>query len=312
MKVTFLGTAAAEGVPQLWCRCDYCQLARQRGGKNVRYRTATLINDDLLIDVGPDLPASAARFGLDLAAVRALLVTHPHYDHLEPDSLRSRGRYWGGTALPLLTVYASSASLALFGDDAEFASLHMEPRPIAPFQQFEIVTGGEMVSDPRLPHSAEFPATPVRRYAVWTLAAAHSLPDDEAMLFVIRQTAGPEVPDGAETTALFYGTDTGSFPEATWAALDRLAAQGVRFGAAVVDSTFGLGRDLKQPGGHLTIQQMVEHQRALARRGLLTDTAQRLAIHFSHYFTPPHDELLALLAPEGITPAYDGLTVTIE
>ncbi|HEY8600817.1 MAG TPA: MBL fold metallo-hydrolase [Thermomicrobiales bacterium] len=311
MNVTFLGTAAAEGVPQLWCRCDYCQLVRQRGGKNIRYRTATLINDDLLIDAGPDLSPAAARLGVDLAAVRALLVTHPHYDHLEPDSLRARGRYWGGTALPPLTVYAGRASLDLLGQGAEFDALQLAPRRIAPFQQFDIVTGGAAVADPRVPRAAAFPMTPVRRYEVWTLAAEHSLPEDEAMLFVIRQTAGPEVPEGAEGATLFYGTDTGPFPEATWTALDRLAAQGVRFGAAVVDATFGTGRDLKQPGAHLTIRQMTEHQQVLARRGLLADNAQRLAIHFSHYFTPPHDELTALLAPDGIIPAYDGLTITL-
>ncbi len=311
MKVTFLGTAAAEGVPQLWCRCEYCQFARQWGGKNVRYRTATLINDDLLIDAGPDLSPAAARLGLDLAAVRALLITHPHYDHLEPDSLLSRGRYWGGTALPPLMVYASRASLDLLGGSDAPGSLLLELRTIAPFQQFEITTGGAAVADPRVPHAAAFPATPVRRYTVWTLAAAHSLPEDEAMLFVIRQMAGPEVREGDEGTTLFYCTDTGPLPEATWAALDRLAAQGLRFGAAVVDSTFGTGRDLKQPGAHLTIRQMVEQQQALARRGLLADNAQRLAIHFSHYFTPPHEELTALLAPDGITPAYDGLTITL-
>lgn len=311
MNVTFLGTAAAEGVPQLWCRCDYCQLARQRGGKNIRYRTATLINDDLLIDAGPDLSPAAARLGLDLAAVRALLVTHPHYDHLEPDSLQSRGRYWGGTSLPPLTVYASRASLALLGQGIEFDALQIAPRPIAPFQQFAIVTGGEAVADPRVPRAAAFPATPVRRYTVWTLAAAHAEPEDEAMLFAIRQIAGPEVADAGESAALLYATDTGSFPEATWAALDRLAAQGVRFGATVVDSTFGTARDLKDPHPHMTIAQMVEVQRELARRGLLVENAQRLAIHFGHSLAPPHDELLALLAPDGITPAYDGLTITL-
>lgn len=312
MYVTFLGTAAAEGVPQLWCRCEYCQIVRQRGGKSIRFRTATLINDDLLIDAGPDLSPAAARLGVDLAAVRALLITHPHYDHLEPDSLRARGRYWGGTALPPLTVYASRASLDLLGHGADLGALQMEPRPIAPFQRFEISTGGAAVADPRVPRAAEFPATPVRRYEVWTLAAEHSLPEDEAMLFVIRQTAGPEAREGTTGATLFYGTDTGPFPEATWAALDRLAVQGVRCGAVVIDATFGTGKDLKQPGAHLTIRQMVQHQQSLARRGLLTDNAQRLAIHFSHYFTPPHDELLALLAPDEITPAYDGLTITVS
>ena len=31
MKLTFLGTAAAEGYPALWCRCERCTTARERG-----------------------------------------------------------------------------------------------------------------------------------------------------------------------------------------------------------------------------------------------------------------------------------------
>ena len=131
------------------------------------------------------------------------------------------------------------------------------------------------------------------------------------MLFAIRQSAGPEVVGDGTQGALLYATDTGPFPAATWAALDDLAARGLRLGAAVVDATFGAGRAIEEPGAHMTIAQMIAAQRALARRGLLADDARRVAIHFSHYFTPPHDELAALLAPEGIVSAYDGLSLTL-
>jgi len=174
-----------------------------------------------------------------------------------------------------------------------------------------VTTGGAASPDPRLPHAAPFPAMPERRYEVWTLAAAHGQPDDEAMLFALRQSAGPEVASNGVSALLLYATDTGPFPAATWAALDTIAARGLRFGATVVDATFGAGRELKDPSAHMTIAQMIAMQRELARRGLLAEDVQRLAIHFSHYFTPPHDELVTLLAPEGVGPAYDGLTLTI-
>ena len=311
MKVTFLGTAAAEGIPQLWCRCDGCRIARERGGKHIRCRTATLINDDLLIDAGPDVAPAAARLGLDLAPVRALLITHPHYDHLSSGSLRDRGRYWGGTALPPLAVYGSRAALALIAGWGDPASLRIETRRIAPFERVIVATGGAAVADPRLPAAAPFPATPERLYEVWTLAAAHAEPGDEAMLFAIRQLAGPELADGAVSAALLYATDTGAITAATWAALDGLGAGGWRFGATVVDATFGTARDLKDPGPHMTIVRMVAVQRELARRGLLAENARRLAIHFGHSLAPPHDELVALLAPERIEPAYDGLALRI-
>ncbi|MGH2398786.1 MAG: MBL fold metallo-hydrolase, partial [bacterium] len=55
MRVTFLGTAAAEGYPNPFCGCENCRAARRAGGRSLRKRAAALINDDLLLDLGPDL-----------------------------------------------------------------------------------------------------------------------------------------------------------------------------------------------------------------------------------------------------------------
>ncbi|MGH2371237.1 MAG: MBL fold metallo-hydrolase, partial [Chloroflexota bacterium] len=111
MKLTFLGTAAAEGFPALWCRCERCTVARQRGGRNLRFRAAALVNDDLLLDAGPDIVASAIRLGVDLAPVQALLVTHPHADHLDPTIFSWRRKGFVTTTLPVLHVYAGQKSL---------------------------------------------------------------------------------------------------------------------------------------------------------------------------------------------------------
>lgn len=312
MKLTFLGTGDAEGVPALWCRCEYCQVARRRGGRHLRRRSAVLVNDDLLIDAGPDITTAAARWGLDLAPVRALLITHPHGDHLRTDTLVSRGRFWGGTPLPPLDVYASRASLAGIARLGAPESLRLRPHPIAPFRRFEARTGGPAAPDPRVPATAgPIPAIPPRLYEVWTFAARHAAPEDEAMLFALRQVEGPEVAGRDEGPALLYATDTGPFPEETLAALAELAAAGLRFRLTVVDATFGTGREVKAPGAHMTIEQMLAHQRELGRRGLLAAGARRLATHFGHWCTPPHDELTALLAPHGVEPAYDGLTIAL-
>ena len=54
MKIVFLGTAAAEGVPGLWCKCPYCEHARKVGGKEIRRRCSYCVDDDTMIDFGPD------------------------------------------------------------------------------------------------------------------------------------------------------------------------------------------------------------------------------------------------------------------
>lgn len=54
MKIKVLGSAAAECCPALWCECEFCEKARNEGGKNLRRRTSYLIDDDTLVDLGPD------------------------------------------------------------------------------------------------------------------------------------------------------------------------------------------------------------------------------------------------------------------
>ena len=54
MKITFLGTAAAEAMPATFCNCKYCIEARRLGGKNIRTRSQSIIDGKLLIDLPAD------------------------------------------------------------------------------------------------------------------------------------------------------------------------------------------------------------------------------------------------------------------
>ena len=38
MKIKYLGTAAAEAIPALFCTCDVCRKARKVGGRELRLR----------------------------------------------------------------------------------------------------------------------------------------------------------------------------------------------------------------------------------------------------------------------------------
>jgi phosphoribosyl 1,2-cyclic phosphate phosphodiesterase len=55
MIITFLGTGAANAFREAFCKCQNCAQARMLGGPSLRKRSAALINDDLLIDLGPDI-----------------------------------------------------------------------------------------------------------------------------------------------------------------------------------------------------------------------------------------------------------------
>lgn len=95
MKIKYLGTAAAEGWPALFCNCEACKKAKALGGRDIRTRSQSLINDDLLIDFPADTYMHVLNNGFDLSAVKVNLVTHAHMDHWYPKDYGMRGGCYG-------------------------------------------------------------------------------------------------------------------------------------------------------------------------------------------------------------------------
>lgn len=91
MKIRYLGTAATEGFPAAFCNCKSCTAARKDISKELRTRSQMLIDTELMIDFPPESYYHAMRFGIDLSAVRTLLVTHSHTDHFYAQEFVNRG-----------------------------------------------------------------------------------------------------------------------------------------------------------------------------------------------------------------------------
>lgn len=91
MRLTLLGTGAADGWPNPFCTCASCAAAARDG---VRGQTSVLIDDELMLDCGAESPRAAARWGVNLADVRHILFTHAHPDHTSAPALR--WRFWAG------------------------------------------------------------------------------------------------------------------------------------------------------------------------------------------------------------------------
>jgi phosphoribosyl 1,2-cyclic phosphate phosphodiesterase len=281
MRAQFLGTAAAEGYPDPFCGCDNCGRARAAGGPSLRKRSALLIEDELLIDLGPDVLAASLQHGIPLDRLRYCLQTHEHSDHLHPALFLARSPFCGVHDAPRLGYYASRGALAAaFRDLGRFdplagsgvsEPLNLVARAVEPFETFE--------------------AGP---YRVTALRAAHD-PSIVALLYLIER-------DGR---TLFYATDTGPLPEATWTAL---GAWGGQLDAVIMDHTFGTaGRST----GHLNGEQFREQIARLRALDLLADDARIYAHHIAHHSNPAHDELVRLAAAGGYLVPHDGLTIEI-
>ncbi|HUZ01344.1 MAG TPA: MBL fold metallo-hydrolase [Thermomicrobiaceae bacterium] len=282
MDVTFLGTGAAEGYPNPFCACDHCRRARELGGRSLRTRSAALVGNDLLIDLGPDLIAAAALHGRPLAHVRYCLQTHAHADHLDASLLLARSPEYGVSNAPRLHLYASTATLARVG---ELLAADLAPRTL-----FDPESGARL-------NLAIRPVEPLERfqagpYRVTALPANHGAAG-AALLFAI---------EGDARTVL-YATDTAGFLDEVWDAFHRFA---LRFDVVILDHTYG-----DVPGGddHLNARGFVEHVARLRGERLLTDGGRVLATHVSPATNPPHPEFAAMASERGYEVAHDGLTV---
>ena len=94
MKLTYLGTAASEGFPAVFCNCDFCKEARELKGKNIRTRSQAIVNDDLLLDFPPDTYYHFLENDIRGDKIKYLFITHPHHDHFYFEDLLIRHSYY--------------------------------------------------------------------------------------------------------------------------------------------------------------------------------------------------------------------------
>lgn len=282
MNVTFLGTSAANAYPLAFCRCGYCVRAHELGGPSLRRRSSLLVNDDLLIDLGPDVITGSFLAGRSLTNVQFCLQTHSHGDHMDPSHFQPRTPEWGVFGVPRLHFYGSKATIQRVAEhfqgfydtvsllDAETCErLNLEIHEVTALEPF---TAG--------------------RYRVIAFPANHDSAV-QSLLYAVE----------ADGRCIFYGTDTATLPEETWQGFHR---HKLRFDVVILDHTYGPG----VPGSdHLNADQFIEHIARMQEEGLLTDSARIFATHISHEGNPPHPELAEFAARHGYEIAYDGLTI---
>ena len=280
MKITFLGTGASEGIPALFCDCKMCKEAR--AAKKYHTRSQLLINDDLLIDFPPDTYMHVLQYGVDLGAIKNLIVTHSHSDHLYAEDFWTRG---GMSSFELksdsLNIHGSNnigkifdrASVDFFVGDTNET-----------FNGYKIFAHG-MKFYAREP----FETFEAGEYIVTALPAVHMV-REQALNYIVERGG----------KSLLYALDTG-YPKQEY--FDFILAHGKRFDAVVVDSTFGAS-DIESRG-HMSFRSAEEFAWQLKSIHVANDDTKFFASHIFHGAAKDNATLLGAL-PKGFVLPVDG------
>ena len=277
LRVKILGSGTANGLPSPFCDCETCRRARaSQDPRDLRCRTSYLIDDDTIVDFGPDAYWQSVTYGVELHRLKRILCTHRHGDHINPELLTYRRDGWS----------MNHTRLKLFASKPTLIALQvwaLQNEGVRSFDEMDIddvcLAAGKEVTDGDL--------------RILPLAAKHH--HIEALVYLLAKNG----------RAIFIGNDSGYYPEETWKVLE-----GKHIDLAFLDATFGLFKadyDDDHCGANTTLR-VVQRLRDM---GCLTEGSQVFGIHFSHAGHALHRELEAYFAPHQVNAAYDGLELVI-
>lgn len=277
MKVTYLGTGAAEGIPALFCNCAFCKSAKRRG--EFRSRSQVLIDGELSIDFPPDCAYHGAKFGVDFSAIRYLLVTHSHMDHFYAHDLILRGyKYATEMKSSTLEIYCNAEVQEVFSECTrremrqEIAE-YILVQTVSAYEEFEF--GG---------------------YKAYALLAKHT--SQEPLLYVIEKGG----------KRILHLTDTGRLPEENYLFLRQIG--GAPFDLITLDCTLLWGKT-EENSRHMGLDENARTLARLEKLGLCNKRTKKVITHFSHNSAPTKASLKKAEKQYGVIAAYDGMVLEI-
>lgn len=200
MTLRLLGTGAADGIPAFYGDCRVCRHAREHRGREVRSRSAAVLDDILKIDLPPETLMQLQRDGLTAKTWTGLVYTHADDDHFAVEQLQYALHPFTDMDHLAFTIYANKDIVKRIWK--HYPDWPLEVVAIKSFCPFE--------------HAG---------YEIMPLRAKHGSNGEDAMNFLIEK-------DGRR---LIYATDTGVWEDQTWFQLRDVDAH-----ALVIECTDGV------------------------------------------------------------------------
>lgn len=275
MKLKYFGTAAAEGIPGLFCNCRVCKNALAKRGKEIKTRSQAAIDDKILIDFPPDTYMHVLNYGLDLRKIYHCIITHSHFDHLfERD-------FW--CRLPLIANDIEEEPLNVYLTESGY--------------KITEESLGKDFNSPRLKFHKikEFEPFYIEDYKITPLKANHDSKADP-VIYAIEHGG----------KAILYANDTGFLFDES---LEYIKNLGIKFDFLSLDCTSMLIE--KTRNGHMSLDVNVELHKKLMQIGACDEKTVVYVNHFSHNGLATHEEFVEIAGKYGYGVSYDGLEVEI-
>ena len=281
MKIQYWGTAAAEGVPGIFCDCETCRLARQYKGRKIRMRSQVLVNDDLLIDFGPDTYANSLKYDFNLTNLEHLLITHPHEDHLYSEELWHR--------LKGYACVIGKPSLSVHGSEDTLMKLCTVDKEVKGFQN-----QSRVLYDVMKPYQTR----QIGRYMVTALPAMHGT--KQPFVYLIEE--------GEKSFLLLNDCGRPSYD-----LYDYLIKRGIVLSLVSFDTCYGFENVLAKYGvadHHMGLMDNVAVKGFMDMNGITNDKTICVATHYSHQgIDADYDKMCAHAKKYGFVVSYDGLEI---
>lgn len=286
MELQYWGTAAAEGVPGIFCGCAVCREAREKGGRYIRTRSQVLLDGSLLVDFGADTYMHSLKYGFDMSRLEHVMITHVHSDHFYPHELIMRKTGYANSM--------SSEALTLHGSpDVQEQAMALWDA-YGPFGR-KLVEEGRVAFDVIGPYESR----EICGFKVTALPATHGT--NNPYIYVFEKSG----------RAMLLHNDCGYLkPEV----LDWLQKSGIKFDLVSYECTYA-AQDASEGGkytviGHLGIPNVIEERRRLKSVGCYKDSTIDVITHFSHNpVTAGYGDMLKYAEDAGCILAYDGMKI---
>ncbi|MBM3170458.1 MAG: hypothetical protein FJZ75_02470 [Bacteroidetes bacterium] len=272
MKITVMGSAGETTVPAIFSQKHGHQRALELGDKDIRSRSALMVDSHLKIDFPADTFHQVVTQGLELQHLKYVFITRSSYPNFAAEELAS--------VLPYIGERRSGEHLRIFGNQESIQKAKQVFQGIHPVSFHEI---------------QPFQVLNLGPYVIHPLKASNN-GDLNPFNYVVRKGR----------TSVLYATDTGLYDERNW----RYLKSGSILDAVVLGCLHGArpSADMYRMG----FPELKRFKEKTEELGISSPRTRWLMTQVSASDGFLHEEWSRLVEPFGFEVAYDGMQVMLN